>query len=79
MNVTLEPPFSCSHASYSPLADGAGRVVAGCLQVGAEGETVMAQGQAWVDLVGDLIVARVRGEPNEPLLRETRRKPARMQ
>jgi hypothetical protein len=31
----------------------------------------MPQGQAWVELVGDLIVARVRGEPNEQLLRET--------
>jgi hypothetical protein len=28
------------------------------------------QGQLWVDLVGDLIVARVRGEPTEALLRE---------
>lgn len=34
----------------------------------------MAQGQAWVELVGDLIVARVRGEPNEQLLRETQEK-----
>ena len=29
------------------------------------------KGQAWVELVGDLIVARVRGEPTEELLRET--------
>jgi hypothetical protein len=28
------------------------------------------QGQLWVDLVGDLIVARVRGEPTEALLRQ---------
>lgn len=28
------------------------------------------QGQLWVELVGDLIVARVRGEPTEGLLRE---------
>ena len=34
----------------------------------------MTQGQAWVELVGDLIVARVRGEPNEQLLRETQEK-----
>jgi hypothetical protein len=34
----------------------------------------MAEGQAWVELVGDLIVARVRGEPNEQLLRETQDK-----
>jgi hypothetical protein len=32
------------------------------------------KGQAWVELVGDLIVARVRGEPNEELLRETQDK-----
>lgn len=31
-------------------------------------------GEAWVELVGDLIVARVRGEPNEHLLRETQEK-----
>ncbi len=29
------------------------------------------KGQAWVELVGDLVVARVRGEPTEELLRET--------
>src|SRR5581483_2976291 len=29
------------------------------------------RGQAWVELVGELIVARVRGEPTEELLRET--------
>jgi hypothetical protein len=29
------------------------------------------KGQAWVELVGELIVARVRGEPTEDLLRET--------
>jgi hypothetical protein len=28
------------------------------------------QGQLWVDLVGDFIVARVRGEPTEVLLRQ---------
>ncbi len=28
------------------------------------------QGQLWVDLVGDLIIARVRGEPTEALLRQ---------
>jgi hypothetical protein len=28
------------------------------------------QGQAWVELVGDLVVARVRGEPTEAILRE---------
>jgi hypothetical protein len=28
------------------------------------------KGQAWVELVGDLVVARVRGEPTEELLRE---------
>jgi hypothetical protein len=27
------------------------------------------EGQFWVELVGDLVVARVRGEPNEDLLR----------
>jgi hypothetical protein len=32
------------------------------------------QGQAWVELVGDLVVARVRGEPTEALLRETQDK-----
>jgi hypothetical protein len=26
--------------------------------------------QLWVDLVGDLIIARLRGEPNEELLRD---------
>jgi len=31
-------------------------------------------GQAWVELVGDLVVARVRGEPTEQLLRETQEK-----
>jgi hypothetical protein len=29
------------------------------------------KGQAWVELVGDLVMARVRGEPTEELLRET--------
>ncbi len=29
------------------------------------------KGQAWVELVGDLVIARVRGEPTEDLLRET--------
>ena len=28
------------------------------------------KGQLWVELVGDLIIARVRGEPTEALLRE---------
>jgi hypothetical protein len=28
------------------------------------------QGQVWVELVGDLVIARVRGEPTEALLRE---------
>ena len=32
------------------------------------------QGQAWVELVGDLIIARVRGEPTAELLRETQSK-----
>jgi hypothetical protein len=27
-------------------------------------------GQIWVELVGDLVVARVRGEPNEEILRK---------
>ena len=31
----------------------------------------MSDGQAWVELVGELVVARVRGEPTERLLRET--------
>jgi hypothetical protein len=30
----------------------------------------MAAGQMWVELVGDLVVARVRGEPTEKLLRD---------
>ncbi len=34
----------------------------------------MAQGQAWVELVGDLVMARVRGEPTGQLLRETQEK-----
>jgi len=34
----------------------------------------MNNGEAWVELVGDLIVARLRGEPNEQLLRETQEK-----
>lgn len=34
----------------------------------------MSNGEAWVELVGDLIVARVRGEPNEQLLRDTQEK-----
>jgi hypothetical protein len=29
------------------------------------------EGQAWVELVGDLVVARVRGTPTEDLLRQT--------
>lgn len=28
------------------------------------------KGEAWVEVVGDIIVARMRGEPNEQLLRE---------
>jgi hypothetical protein len=28
------------------------------------------QGQIWVELVGDLVMARVRGEPNEEMLRQ---------
>ena len=28
------------------------------------------QGQLWVELVGELVIARVRGEPTEELLRE---------
>ncbi len=31
----------------------------------------MSEGEAWVELVGDLVVARVRGEPTEALLRTT--------
>lgn len=34
----------------------------------------MSNGEAWVELVGDLIVARVRGEPTEQLLRDTHEK-----
>jgi len=34
----------------------------------------MSNGEAWVELVGDLVVARVRGEPTEQLLRETQDK-----
>ena len=34
----------------------------------------MSNGQAWVELVGELVVARVRGEPTELLLRETQEK-----
>jgi len=29
------------------------------------------KGQAWVELVGDLVIARVRGEPTVELLRQT--------
>ena len=32
------------------------------------------EGQAWVELVGDLVIARVRGQPTEQLLRETQEK-----
>ena len=32
------------------------------------------KGEAWVELVGDLVVARVRGEPTAELLRETQEK-----
>lgn len=31
----------------------------------------MSHGQQWVELVGDLVIARIRGEPTEQLLRET--------
>jgi hypothetical protein len=34
----------------------------------------MATGQVWVELVGELVVARVRGEPTEQLLREAQEK-----
>lgn len=34
----------------------------------------MSTGEAWVELVGDLVVARVRGEPTEQLLRDTQEK-----
>jgi len=34
----------------------------------------MSTGEIWVELVGDLVVARVRGEPTEQLLRETQDK-----
>ena len=32
------------------------------------------KGQTWVEWVGDLVVARMRGEPTEALLRETQEK-----
>jgi hypothetical protein len=31
----------------------------------------MSDGQAWVELVGELVIARIRGEPTELLLRQT--------
>lgn len=34
----------------------------------------MSTGEAWVELVGELVIARVRGEPTEQLLRETQDK-----
>lgn len=34
----------------------------------------MSNGEAWVERVGELIVARVRGEPTEQLLRDTQEK-----
>ena len=34
----------------------------------------MSHGQAWVERVGELVVARVRGEPTEALLRDTQEK-----
>ena len=34
----------------------------------------MANGQIWVELAGDLVIARVRGEPTEQLLRELQEK-----
>ncbi len=30
----------------------------------------MAAGQVWIELVGELVIARVRGEPTEQLLRD---------
>jgi hypothetical protein len=37
-------------------------------------EKIMSNGEAWVELVGDLVVARVRGEPTGQLLRDTQDK-----
>ena len=34
----------------------------------------MSSGEAWVELVGDLVVARVHGQPDEQLLRDTQEK-----
>jgi hypothetical protein len=34
----------------------------------------MAVGHVWVELVGDLVMARVRGEPTEELLRDAQEK-----
>jgi hypothetical protein len=34
----------------------------------------MAAGQFWVELVGELVVARIRGEPTEQLLRDAQEK-----
>jgi hypothetical protein len=34
----------------------------------------MSNGEVWVELVGDLVIARVRGQPTEYLLRETQEK-----
>ena len=34
----------------------------------------MSTGEAWVERVGDLVIARVRGEPTEDLLRTTQHK-----
>lgn len=38
-----------------------------------EGDVSQLQGQLWVELVGDLIIARLRGEPSEELLRDCQR------
>lgn len=32
------------------------------------------QGQVWIELVGDIVIARVRGEPTAALLKETQEK-----
>lgn len=34
----------------------------------------MISGEAWVEVVGDVVIARLRGEPTEPLLRDTQQK-----
>jgi hypothetical protein len=40
----------------------------------SRGGHTMSNGEAWVERVGDLVVARVRGEPTEALLRSTQEK-----